>query len=430
MGSDIIKNYDKLANTKQREDVLKIAEAGLESIQPENVVSKKFFIRGGYLNVSGTKVDLSKYQGKFVIGYGKGCSYVVGEVEDVLRSHFTEGYVIDNVSNKIKSKLVAGSHPVPSEKNYRFAQSLVDRFDGKLREDDLVFVVTCGGGSSMLAYPNRIGLERKIEANRELLSSGMDIKKMNAVRKHLSGIKGGQLAKMLYPARVFGLIFSDVPGNDMTSIASGPTVYDPTTADDAMKILREYGMDKRLGISGSDLNETPKSRKIFRNVCNKLLLKPEDLTRAMLREARALGYDSMVVPNPVEGEAKDVGPKLLSLNKGGILISSGETTVTLPEDKSSIGVGGRNQELVLSSVIGIDESTTIISMSTDGVDFQHFAGAIGDVRTLDKASFYGADPKKHLKRHDSTGFFKKVEDGVLTGKLKMNLSDFQITLRV
>jgi glycerate 2-kinase len=231
---------------------------------------------------------------------------------------------------------------LPSRKNFLFTKKIIERFQGKLTKDDLVIVLVCGGGSAMLVYP-KISLKKYIQVNQELLKSGANIYEMNTIRKHLDLVKGGGLLKILYPAKVISFIFSDVPGNDLSFIASGPTVKDKTKITDALKIIKKY---KLKSVKKEDLIETPKEEKYFKNVRNILALSNLTALKAMKEKAESLGLKAKILTDNLKGDVKDVAKFLfqeIKKSKEKILIAGGETTVKV----KGKGKGGRNQELVL-----------------------------------------------------------------------------------
>jgi glycerate 2-kinase len=340
-----------------------------------------------------------------------------------------------------------GTHPLPSRKNFLFTKKIVERFQGRLTKDDLVIVLVCGGGSAMLVYP-KINLKKYIQVNQELLKSGANIYEINTIRKHLDLVKGGGLLKIIYPAKVISFIFSDVPGNDLSFIASGPTVKDKTEIADALKIIKKY---KLKSIRKEDLIETPKEEKYFKNVKNILALSNLTALRAMKEKAESLGLKAKILTDNLKGDVKEVAKFLfqeIKRSKEKVLIVGGETTVKV----KGKGKGGRNQELVLwflkyTDLYGSKTDNTdnknprssaldpcksaylIISINSDGWDNTEFAGAIGDKLTLEKAEKLKLDIDKFLENNDSFHFFEKTKDGIITGRLPVNVSDLIILYR-
>jgi glycerate 2-kinase len=342
----IIKNFKSLALNKERRIALEIVEAGLSALDYEKIDFEKYL---SYPNEKPNKLPESsdrifgqnsgkafgQYSGIYLIGFGKGSS----KIADILRKKikFKEIYVID-----VKGRYFKGTHPLPSRKNFLFTKKIIERFQGKLTKDDLVIVLVCGGGSAMLVYP-KIDLKKYIQVNQELLKSGANIYEMNTIRKHLDLVKGGGLLKILYPAKVISFIFSDVPGNDLSFIASGPTVKDKTKIADALRIIKKY---KLKSVKKEDLIETPKEEKYFKNVRNILALSNLTALKAMKEKAESLGLKAKILTDNLKGDVKDVAKFLfqeIKKSKEKILIAGGETTVKV----KGKGKGGRNQELVL-----------------------------------------------------------------------------------
>src|SRR6185437_6579648 len=238
-----IKNYDQLATNDNRKLVLELIEAAYTAIQPKHVFENNFSIENDILKIFDQSFDLSKFERIFLLGFGKGsagnCKLLEGKLGDLL----TEGYDIDVVEDEHFQKVhyTKGTHPLPSEENIAFTKHAIGHLE-HANEKDLVLIVTCGGGSVLFEAPNKLNLAQITDVNQALLKSGADITEMNAIRKHLSRVKGGGLAKILYPATVINLIFSDVPGNDLSVIASGPLVKDHSTLDDVQKIAKKYAI--------------------------------------------------------------------------------------------------------------------------------------------------------------------------------------------
>ena len=421
-----IKNYTDLAITKQRAVVLDLIETAFASIQPENVLSKNFTLSGNILNVADKKIDLKNYERVFLIAFGKGSAKISKIIEKKLGEKLTKGFVIDTVEAVFeKIDFTLGTHPLPSQENLDFTVKTIEQLNN-LTINDLVLVVICGGGSVMFESPN-ITLEKLIEVNQTLLRSGATISEMNTVRKHLSKVKGGTLVKLLFPAKIVSLIFSDVPGNDLSVIASGTTVMDKTTVDDAWQIYNKYELGA-LELSENDFSKTPKDENIFSTTENFLMLSNLTALNAMKKKAKELRIDCEIYSDKFESEADLAGIALIEKTKShSILLVGGETTVKV---MNKDGVGGRNQEVVLSALYSLDEKTIIASFDSDGFDNSSFAGAIGDINTLEKAKKLGINPQEFLSQNNSFNFFKNVQDGIVTDRLPSNVSDLIIIYKV
>lgn len=418
-----IKNFDQLASTPQRKVVLELIETALESIQSKNVINREIKVEGNTLTIMDKSFDLANFDRVFLIGFGKGSAKNSKLIEEKLGEKLTEGYVIDtNPETFSKIKFTQGTHPLPSQTNIDFVNNVLEKISN-LNEKDLVIVVITGGGSALFESPN-IPFEKLVKLNDELLRSGATISEMNTVRKHLSKVKAGQLSKHLFPAKVITVIASDVPGNDLSVISSGPTVKDETTVEDAAAVLEKY---KLTAITREDLSETPKDDKYFENVKNILVLSNRTALDAMKKKAEGLGYSASILSDKFQGDAKTVGKELIAqVNPGSILLVGGETTVKV---KNENGKGGRNQALVLATLPNLDDKTVIASVASDGWDNSHFAGAIGDLKTLKNAQQMDIDPQELLDNDNSLDFFERTGDGIETDRLPSNVSDVIIILK-
>lgn len=424
----LIQNSQKLATTEQRKMALSIAEAGLFAIQPDNVISSAFQLHGESLVIKDKEYDLSKYERVFLVGIGKGSAYYASKIEEILGHHLFSGYVIDvTPENFSRVNFVSGTHPLPSDANLRFTQNVISKLSD-LTEQDLVLVLICGGGSAMLVNPAKITLEDLIQINQALLKSGADIIEMNTLRKHLDEAKGGGLAKAFYPATVAALIFSDVPGNDLSFIASGPTVVDNTTISDAQAIVEKYHIFDELELAPEVFIETPKEEKYFENVDNILVLSNKTALEAMENRGRELGFTVRVLSDKLQGEAREVGGDLASqVTDNELILAGGETTVTVNGEG---GKGGRNQEVALGALVhGMDACSLVTSFASDGFDNSEHAGGIGDLTTMKHAEEAQVDPKVYLTNNDSYTFFEKTGDGLVTGRLPSNVADLFIALK-
>lgn len=419
-----IKNFEKLATTPQRKIVLELVEEALSSIQSENVLSRNVIVSDGKLIIKDKSFDLSNFQRVFLIGFGKGSAKNSKFIEEKLGNYLTDGFVIDtNPEDFKKIKFTKGTHPLPSEQNLIFTKLLLKDELRDLSEKDLFIVVVTGGGSALFENPYRATLDKLIAIEEQLLKSGADIFEMNTVRKHLSLLKGGGLLKYLYPSRVIGIISSDVPGNDLSVISSGPTVRDQTTVEDALNIVDKYRL---RDITRDDFTQTPNEDKYFENVFNFLILSNQTALEAMKQKAQELGINVNIYSDKFRGQAKMVGKELIQeTTSNSILLVGGETTVKVKGQ----GVGGRNQEVVLGALSFIDGKTIISSFDSDGWDNSPFAGAIGDARTLEKAKELGLNPVEFLNSNNSLVFFQKTGDGIETGRLPSNVSDLIIIFK-
>lgn len=425
----LIQNFHDLDDTPNRKIVLEVLEAGLASIQPQHVMRKKFVVHGNILTISEHQYDLRQFKNVYLLGFGKGAAGISKQIEKTLGDKLKKGYVIDTSPEHFTRKIdfTLGTHPLPSKENFQFTQKVIHELSA-LGADDLVLVVICGGGSAMLVAPiDDVSLDDKITMNKALLKSGADIIQMNTVRKRLSAVKGGKLAKILYPARVASLIFSDVPGNDLAFIASGPTVKDPTTIADAEKIIKKFHLDEKFGEIIQKFTETPHENKYFTKVDNILMLSNLTALNAMKTEAKKHGINARIFSDTFQGFAAEVGRELIArTRKNEMLLIGGETTVKVTGD----GVGGRNQEVVLASIPLIENDGIVVAaIASDGWDNSKNAGAIADITTLDQEVRLNLDPYTFIHNNDSYTYFEKVGDGIKTGRLPSNVSDLIVILK-
>jgi hydroxypyruvate reductase len=338
--------------------------------------------------------------------------------------------------------IVEASHPVPDAVGLNAAREMLDLVS-HLTPDDLVIALISGGGSALLPLPlEGLGLADEQDLNRALLKSGASISEMNVVRRHLSAIKGGRLAAACHPAKVVTLLISDIPGDDPVDIASGPTVGDPTTCDDALAVIRRYGVKAQPHAlealtSGRGESIKPGDPRLA-NCEAHLIATPQMALEAAAVEARANGFAAHILGDSIEGEAREVGKVMAGLalqvaNRGQpfatpcVLLSGGETTVTVKGG----GCGGRNVEFLLSLGIALRGHPRIYAIAgdTDGVDGQvDIAGAILGPNSLDQARVLGVSPVNALDSNDAHGFFQAVGASVITGPTYTNVNDFRAIL--
>lgn len=421
-----IKNADTLFITPQRKVILELVETAYESIQPHNVLQKNVVRNGDLLTISDQEFDLSAFERVFIVGFGKGSAGVCKIIEEKVGDKVHGGYVIDNVEEKFaKLEFTLGTHPLPSQQNIDFTKNVLEKLSG-LSEKDLVIVVICGGGSAMFEAPHSVSLETLTGVSKALLASGATISEMNVIRKHLSGVKGGGFAKHLFPSRVVSLMFSDVPGNDIAVIASGPTVKDTTTMDDVKSILAKFTINDTV-IKLTDFEDTVTDEKYFTNVTNFVMVSNMTALEAMQKKAGELGHTARIYSDKFQADAKVAGEELIRETADHeILLIGGETTVKVKGN----GKGGRNQTLILAALPYIKQGTVIASFASDGTDFYYYAGAIGDNETLKKAEKLGLDAKALLDDDNSYEFFQKTGDGIYTDKLESNVSDLIIVAKL
>jgi len=412
----IIKNFKKLARTPRRKIALEIANAGIKAINPEKAIRENISFKNNIFQVKNKKFDLSKIKHLYVLGVGKATFKTGKSLEKILGDKIKEGILLDIENGQLKHlKAYKGTHPLPSQKNFDVSKKIVD-IAKKATKDDLIIVLISGGASALFCLPRKIKIDDFKTLTQELLKSGADIYEINTIRKHLSQVKGGGLAKIAYPAKVISIIFSDVPGDDLSFIASGPTVKDKTTKKEATRILKKYEIEIE---NEFEFYETPKEEKYFKNVDNLLFLSGRNAIEAMQEKCKELKISCFVYSYALRGEAKVVGRKLIQrLPKNGVMIAAGETTVKVEGD----GKGGRNQELVLGSLPYL-EKTVFVSLASDGHDNNEAAGAIGDEDSLPRAIKKKIAWTEYINNNDSFNFFKQLDDLIMTGPTGTNVSD-------
>lgn len=372
-----------------------------------------------------------------VVGAGKASAAMALAVEQHWPGPLS-GLVITRYGHGAPCKwieIVEASHPVP-DANGRDAAIRMGELVKGLTADDLVLCLISGGGSALLAAPAPgLTLEDKQNVNRQLLSCGAPISEMNCVRKHLSALKGGRLAAAAFPAQIVSLVISDVPGDDPAIVASGPTVPDPTTRQDALAILRKYKFDLPQHVWAfleTPAAETPKpgdSR--FAKVRTEMIAAPAQSLAAAAKIANEAGYRVIDLGDRIEGEARDVAreqaAQALATKGPAVILSGGETTVTL----KGKGRGGRNAEYALALALALDGKANIsaIAGDTDGIDgSEDNAGALVTPDTLARAKAKGIDAAAHLANNDAYGFFAGIGDLVVTGPTRTNVNDFRAIL--
>lgn len=425
----LIKNFQSLAKTREREVVLSLVEAALDAIQPENVLKKNFDLDRDQLTIQSEDFNLKELKRIFLIGFGKGSARFSKILENLLGQRLNGGNVIDVVGADFKKiTFCQGAHPLPSKENIDFTRAVLADFKNKnLCEKDLVFVVVAGGGSVLFEAPARINLDKLIQVNQALLLSGADIYEINTIRKHISLVKAGGLARALYPAKIIVLIISDVPGNDLSFVASGPTVKDETRLDQAWPLIKKYNLDQKVDLSFDDLIETPKEENYFKNVSNILILSNLTGLNAMRAKAETLGYGVEIISDRFRGDVGAVAKMFLEKQGSGkIFLAGGETTVKVKTN----GRGGRNQALALSFLEELKDNSVFCPFDSDGWDNTETAGALVDRLTLVRAAELNLNPEKFLEENNSFDFFQRTGDFIATGRLGSNVSDLAVMLKL
>lgn len=432
-----------------RKLILGALEAALSAVDARVLMMNNVKLKGRTLYVMETKHSLDDFNSIHVVGAGKASGHMAEALYGILNDRIANGFVIipENLKAKLRTgriRLWKAGHPIPDQRGVEGARQMLVTLDG-VGKDDLVICLISGGGSALMPLPyGDITISDKQMVTYDLLRSGATIREINAVRKHLSAIKGGRLAERLQKAHMVSLIISDVVGNRLDSIASGPTVPDGTTFSDVARILKKYGLWESLnekvkrviekGMAGS-IPETPKrGSSIFRNVRNFVIGSNKDACLAALNYLTKGSIDAKIMKTPMEGEARKVGKSVASLaaemramKHSSAVIMGGETTVTV----RGSGRGGRNQEAVLAASLGISklDNMALVSIGTDGIDGNSdAAGAIADSFTIKRAMQLNLVPSKFLRNNDSNSFFKRLSDTIQTGPTGTNVNDVLILL--
>lgn len=428
-----IRNRAELATSAAREVALALAEAALEAIDTRAAVRRLVRRDGDALRVAGEIVGIPPAGRLRLVAVGKCATAAADALTAVLGPRLVGGLVLDVAGAGSPTlagiRVLHGSHPWPSAANVA-ATAEVLGFVADGREDDLVLCVVSGGGSTLLCLPPEGG---SFEAERAVLEAlfrgGATIQEINTVRKHSSLARGGRLAVAARPARVVGLVFSDVPGGTPDLVASGPTVRDPSTVADARRVLERYGLCEAARAGRFPLVETPKDPAEFAAVRNVVLVSNEAALRATADAAHRLGWSPEVRTATLAGEAREVAARIVrelhEVPARTALLYGGETTVTV----GGGGRGGRNTELALAALPALRPDELVLTLATDGHDNGELAGAIADARTQADAARAGADAGSYLTVNDAYGFFERVPHALRTGATGANVADLVVALR-
>ena len=386
-----------------------------------------------------------------LVGAGKASASMAQAIAEIFGDRITRGLIVTKYGHSLPLKsteTMESGHPIPDRKGLDGARKMIRLLKDSSPRDLIIFLLS-GGASALLPMPaDGILLEEKQEATQLLLDCGADIKEINAIRKHISQIKGGRLAQLAYPSTVLGFILSDVVGDPLDAIGSGPTVPDTSTFDEAWEILRKYDLlneiapsiqnHLRLGKEGK-VEETPKpGAAAFGKVHNFLIGSNLLALEAAAKESRSLGFNTLILSSSIVGETRDaarfhaaIAREIVQTGnpvpKPACVISGGETTVTIRGD----GKGGRNQEFVLAGSMEISGLWKVVLLSggTDGTDGPtDAAGAIADTLTGARATALGLSPKAHLENNNAYPFFKSLGDLLITGPTRTNVMDVRILL--
>lgn len=434
-----------------RQEAVDIFSAGLAAVDPKTCIHHYCRVENDILYIDTHAYDLNRFEKIMVIGAGKAAASMAFAIEALLGDRITQGLVIvkyDHLETLEKVEIVEAAHPVPDQNGVNGSKQLLTLAESA-DEETLVLCLISGGGSALMTLPAEgLTLKDKQETTQILLGCGATIHEINTIRKHLSGIKGGRLARAVYPAAMACLIVSDVVGDDLDIISSGPCVADTGTFGDCIRIINRYGIMDRLpkAVAGYLQNgeaglipETPKKGDpIFDQVTHTIVASNADALAHARKKADQLGYQTLILSSVIEGETKDVAGVHAAIAKEVILsghpiprpaciLSGGETTVTLKGD----GKGGRNQEFSLAAALQIQgmETTVILSGGTDGTDGPtDAAGALADGTTVKRAAEKNLNPETYLEQNNAYPFFDDLSDLLKTGATNTNVMDVRIVL--
>lgn len=434
-----------------RKDATLIFSHAVAAADPSPALKKLVRVRGRVLRVQDRGYDLSRADHVYVVGAGKAASAMAKTLEEILGERITEGAITVKYGHGMdlrRIRVIEAGHPVPDENGVKGSGRITDILR-KAGEGDMVFALFSGGASALTPMPVKgITLKDKETVTRLLLDCGATIHEFNAVRKHLSRIKGGNMARLAFPAILVNLVLSDVIGDPIDVIASGPCAPDTSTFQNCHHIIEKYDLyDRlpssvvkyiRLGLQGR-IDETPKpGDPVFQKVQNVIIASNVVAIRAAMRKAEELGYHALILSSFIKGETREVAGVHAAIAREihasgnpvpipACVVSGGETTVTV----RGSGLGGRNQEFVLAASLDIQgmDPTVILSGGTDGTDGPtDAAGAIGDNTTVPRATQEGLDAQAYLNNNDSYHFFKRLGDLLFTGPTNTNVMDVRLVL--
>jgi len=408
--------------------LLDIAQCALKKIDP-------FLLVNDFLET----FDIGSYRNMYVIGTGKGAARMAKAVEEYFGNNIKDGLIIipenEKPPNLASIKYIYATHPYPNNNGMEGAKKILE-IANNAEKEDLIISLISGGGSALMCLPvDGISLKEKIDTTSLLITSGANINEINTVRKHISAIKGGFLAQAIYPARCINVVMSDVIGDDLSTIASGPLSPDKTTFTDALNVLEKYNLITKVPTSvlnylkGNNPETIKSEQGLFEGIKTTILANHKTVANLAKECCNDIDQTAEILFTNCSGETRDKAVELLKLIKepGKIYIATGETTVTI---KGS-GMGGRNQEFVLSALNEIEKNLkwkdfTVLAIGTDGVDGicpQKTAGAIGEQKTLKKAKNQELSMMKFLDNNDSYHFFEKTDGLIITGPTGTNLGD-------
>ena len=447
--NQLTENGETAVDRKARKLALRSLEAAVNAVDPQQIIRTKVRLENSTLRVDEYGFDLAEFQRIFVVGGGKASGRMAEALEETLKHRITSGVV--NVPKTDRSrteiiKLHKASHPIPDESGVEGTRQIMQIAE-QAEKNDLVISLISGGGSSLMPLPRgQISIADKKKITDALLKCGATISEINTVRKHISDFKGGWLAEKAYPATILNLILSDVVGDPLDFIASGPTVPDSTTFADGVNVLKKYHLWDgapesirkvlRDGVEGL-IPETPKAgNKAFRKTRNVVIGNNRCASSEACSYLRSAGLNTFLLTSTLEGEAKQVGAFFAAIireivssgnpaARPSAIVAGGETTVIV----KGKGRGGRNQEIPLAAALKLcrAQGVVVASLATDGIDGPtDAAGAIVDGKTMLRAAKAGLAPEAYLAENDSYSFFSSLADLIFTGPTGTNVNDISV----
>ena len=433
---------------KHADDIL---DTALHSVDPYHLIKEQIRREGDTLILpDNITIDMKKYQRLIVIGAGKGAAPMARAVEELLGDFLSEGSVIvkyDHLDNVKKIKLLEAGHPVPDDNTIKSTNEMLEKIRDITATDCVLVLLTGGGSALMESLPDNISLSDMQELSRVLLGCSATIHDINCIRKHISKVKGGQLARLISPARCITLALSDVIGDDLSVIASGPTNPDNSTFSEAMSVIGKYEIADKIPVSilnhlkagdSGEIPETPKAGDpAFNKVSNIIIGSNRLALRAAESKANNLGYHSLIFTSMIDGEAREIAKMIAAIikevqhsempvKKPACLLFGGEPTVHLKGD----GKGGRNQELALAvALTDITGPYLFISCGSDGTDGPtDAAGAVVTEKTIMRATSKNLDALEYLHNNNAYHFFEPLGDLIMTGPTRTNVMDLIFVL--
>jgi len=431
---------------RRRERLLPILSAALDAVDPIAAVKRYMSLEASELRIGERTYDLDQYRNIYVIGGGKAGGAMAKAAEEVLGERLTAGVINTKYGYLADTKIIKineAGHPLPDASGLAGTSQMVQLARGA-SQGDLVICLISGGGSALMTLPvDGVTLQDMEALTEALLRCGATINEINTIRKHLSQLKGGNLSRVAYPAEVVALILSDVVGNPLDVIASGPTVPDPSTFAQAYEIIERYELVDDLPLSivrhlgqgkEGQIPETPKEDDpLFATTYNLIIASNELAAQAALERAQEAGFNTLLLSTYVEGEAREVARVFSAIAKEilhsgqpvarpACVVAGGETTVTIRGE----GKGGRNQELALAAAIQLDglDEAMVVALATDGTDGPtDAAGAIADGSTMRRARTKKLLARQYLANNDSYRFFEQLGDLLITGPTNTNVND-------